>query len=249
VLAMDRPTSHAVGHTWYLFDQVLRYPTTRVSCPNLEKLDLSEFNVLILPDGDYANAPGFNQQLADRFRLWVSDGGTLVLVAGAAVWASQEEIGLWKLQRVPSPDAKPVADKLAPPKSAGAPEKKAEPSEFRWPDSVPGAFLHADVFQQHWLTFGCPPSLNVFFYGNIFFEPLAIEDGRNLITFAQHDPVVAAGFCWPKTAHVLPGKTWLAYQPVGKGHLVAFATDPNYRAMYPSLQRLFLNACLFGPGQ
>jgi ribosomal protein S18 acetylase RimI-like enzyme len=230
-----------------LFDHALRYPTTRVSCQHLEKLDLGKFNVLILPEGDYSHAPGFNKQLAERLRLWVNDGGTLVLVASAAVWASQEKIGLWKLQRVANPDAQPVADKPASPGEEEAAED--ESSELRWPDSVPGAFLRTDVFQQHWLTFGCPVSLNVFFYGNIFFEPLAIEDGRNLITFAQQDPLVAAGFCWPKTAQVLPGKTWLAYKPVGKGHMVAFATDPNYRAMYPGLQRLFLNACLFGPGQ
>ncbi len=29
---------------------------------------------------------------------------------------------------------------------------------------------------------------------------------------------------------------------------MAFADDPNYRAMYPALQRLFINAVLFGPG-
>ena len=31
-------------------------------------------------------------------------------------------------------------------------------------------------------------------------------------------------------------------------HVVAFTDDPNFRAMYPGLQRLFINAALFGPG-
>ncbi len=245
LLAMDQPTSYSVGHTWYVLDHVLQYPTTRISCQHLPQLDLSQFNVLILPAGQYSQAPGFNAQLAEQLRVWLDDGGTLVLVAHAAVWASQDEIGLLKLRRVSGPAA-PPGD---PPQGSPAETKADESASLRPLDNVPGAFLRAEVFRQHWLTFGCPAALNVFAYGDIFFEPLAIEDGRNLIAFTQQDPLVAAGFCWPTTAQVLPGKTWLAYRPVGKGHVVAFATDPNYRAMYPSLQRLFLNACLFGPGQ
>jgi hypothetical protein len=30
--------------------------------------------------------------------------------------------------------------------------------------------------------------------------------------------------------------------------VVAFTDDPNFRAMYPATQRLFVNAVLFGPG-
>ena len=41
---------------------------------------------------------------------------------------------------------------------------------------------------------------------------------------------------------------YLLYEPLGTGHIVAFTDDPNYRAMYPATQRLFLNAVLFGPG-
>ncbi len=91
--------------------------------------------------------------------------------------------------------------------------------------------------------------MNVFMHGSLFFEPVRKDDGRNLIQFADQEEVITSGFCWPDTKKLLPGKTYLAYFSTGKGHVIAFAGDPNYRAMYPSLQRLFLNACLFGPGQ
>ena len=39
------------------------------------------------------------------------------------------------------------------------------------------------------------------------------------------------------------------YRSLGDGHIIGFADDPNYRAMYPATQRLFYNAVLFGPGQ
>ena len=32
------------------------------------------------------------------------------------------------------------------------------------------------------------------------------------------------------------------------GYIFAFTDDPNYRAMYPGVQRLFINAVLLGLG-
>ena len=37
-------------------------------------------------------------------------------------------------------------------------------------------------------------------------------------------------------------------QPTGRGHVVAFAEDPNYRAFMDGLNLLFLNGVLMGPG-
>ena len=58
----------------------------------------------------------------------------------------------------------------------------------------------------------------------------------------------SSGFCWPQTLELMAGKPLVLYQSLGKGHVVAFADDPNYRAMTPTTQRFFLNAVFFGPG-
>ncbi len=36
-------------------------------------------------------------------------------------------------------------------------------------------------------------------------------------------------------------------EPRGSGRAILFAADPNFRLLWPSLNRLFLNALLFGP--
>jgi len=89
----------------------------------------------------------------------------------------------------------------------------------------------------------------VFFNGSTFFEPVDPEDGRSVVQFAADDSIITSGFCWPETTKLIKGKTYLAHFSRGKGHVIAFAGDPNYRAMFPGIQRLFMNACLFGPGQ
>ena len=195
LLAMDRPMSYSVGHTWHLFDQRLRYPTTRVSCRQLPRIDLDDFNVLILPAGNYSEPSQLNAEFAGRVKQWVREGGTLILVEGAAVWAAGEKIGLVDLKRVARPAKKTGGETdSAKPKESGN-----EDVAKRWPDSVPGAFLKAALFDPHWLTFGNPQTMDVFFHGNIFFEPLDPEKGRSVVQFSSQDDMLSSGFCWPET--------------------------------------------------
>ena len=245
VLAMDRPTRYTAGHTWHLFDQRLRYPTTRVSCENLPRLKWHDFNVLILPDGDYEQSP-LNADFAARLKQWVSDGGTLILFSGAVAWAASEKIDLITLPRVAKPASQPI-------EKGGPADVRASDSsrhdDPRWPDRVPGALMKAEIFPEHWLAFGSHPTTHVFVTGNMFFAPPDPEKGRSVVRFAAAEGILASGFCFPETKQLLAGTTYLAHFAQGEGHVIAFAGDPNYRAMYPGLQRLFINACLFGPGQ
>ena len=81
-MIVDRPASPFSGHTWYLFDQVWRFPVTRVPGSVISMLDLSKYNVLILPDGRYPGTLG--EPFVARLKDWVRGGGTLILVKGAA---------------------------------------------------------------------------------------------------------------------------------------------------------------------
>ena len=59
---------------------------------------------------------------------------------------------------------------------------------------------------------------------------------------------MASGLAWAKSQALLAQKAFLIYQPMGRGHLVAFAEDPNFRGFAEMTQLLFMNAVLLGPG-
>ena len=86
-------------------------------------------------------------------------------------------------------------------------------------------------------------------YLGTWYCAVASVGDQQSVRFAAGDDLLTSGFCWPETQQLIAGKTYLAYFSQGRGHVVAFAGDPNYRAMFPGLQRLFINACLFGPAQ
>ena len=253
-MLFDRPASQFAGHTWYLFDQVWHYPVTRVPGSALADLDLAKYNVLIFPDGRYPGPLG--EPFVARLKDWARGGGTLILVKGAASWATEKTVGLLASKPVKKvvksePEAKPETDKKAGEKEdkpAASTEPKADgekPEES--PDPVPGAFLRASVYDDHFITFGSPAETFPLINTDLILAPLKPTDGRNLVNFTPRDLLVS-GFCWPQTLDLLAGKPLVLYQSLGKGHVVAFTDDPNYRAMTPTSQRFFLNAVFFGPG-
>lgn len=243
LMPIGRPASYSAGHTWHLFDQRLAYPTTRVVARNLGSVDLDDFNVLVLPHGYYSDRYGFDESLARRIRQWVTEGGTLVLVRGAAQWALGEKIGLLPTTRLQKP-----VEAIETSGTKQQPDSEEKKPTMVSPDGAPGVFLRASVFTEHWGTFGYGEKSDVFYTGNLIFEPMLPTAGRNLVTFVSQKELLSSGFCWPKTLELLANTPYMTHQSMGKGHVIAFADDPNYRAMYPAVQRLFVNAVLFGPG-
>ena len=61
------------------------------------------------------------------------------------------------------------------------------------------------------------------------------------------DRILASGLMWNAAMEQLPQKAFLIHQPMGQGHIIAFAEDPNYRAYAEMTQFLFINAVLLGP--
>ncbi len=238
LLLVNAPANYSAGHTWYLFDQVLRYPTTRVRGEDFEQVDFSKFNTIVLPDGNYDGELG--ESTVRRLQDWVEQGGTLITLRGATRWATSESTGLLK-NRLLKRQVEPAR------KSTDQKDEQAEPEEVD-PDNVPGAFLAADVFQKHWVTFGYQPSLDVFYSGRVILGPTTETAGRSLVSFAKRDDLLSSGFCWPSSLDLLAETPYVVYRQAGEGHVIGFVDDPNFRAMYPSLQRLFVNAAMFGAG-
>ncbi|MEM9826303.1 MAG: M14 family zinc carboxypeptidase [Planctomycetota bacterium] len=265
LLVVHQPTNYSSGHTWHLFDQLLAYPTTRVNGGNFASVDLDAFNTIVLPDGNYVDHRNFAKSTRDKIQAWVRGGGTLITLRGATAWAASEPIGLIKNQVL----------KRKIPKASKASKKSSNASDEAFlevtPDNVSGAFFRADVFGQHWVTYQYRPKFDVFYSGNLILGPTPENEGRSLVTFGtvivgdetignetsgndtsgndtsgNGQDLLSSGFCWPENLGLLSGSPYAVHRSIGAGHIVAFVDDPNFRAMYPSLQRLFINAAMFG---
>jgi hypothetical protein len=94
----DTPVSSTdYGALWYLFEQRLELPFTPLRTENLGQVDLSNYNVLILP-ADSGDGRGYSRALdkglTAKISEWVRNGGVLIAIRGGAVWASKPKSGL-----------------------------------------------------------------------------------------------------------------------------------------------------------
>ncbi len=118
----------------------------------------------------------------------------------------------------------------------------------RVPEAVPGAIFRATLDRTTPLTYGYEDAtLPVLVDSAYFFRPS--KEGTNAAIFADDParPLRIAGFIWPTTEQLLRGTSYVIGEPTGRGHVVLYAEDPNFRAIWRSPTRLFFNSFLFQP--
>jgi hypothetical protein len=191
--------------------------------------------------------------MLNRLRDWARAGGTLITLGEASRWAAREKVALLDT-RTELRDGRPETDGSEGDKSKkdGEPPKpfdleKAVQPERERPENTPGAVLRVQLDSEHWLASGAGDEVQAIVDGQRVFTPIKLDKGRNVGLYAPTDRLVASGLVWDEARDQLARKAFLIEQPMGRGHIVAFAEDPNYRALTEASELLFANAVLLGP--
>lgn len=260
LLAWDTPTSSlSAGWARYVLERRFGQQVTAMRVSTLQNYDMRDYDVLVLPSGTYT----FGEDTLRRLRDWIRNGGTLVTLAEASRWAARDRNNLLStdtLLRDGSPERDPEQGQGqgGGPGGASEPAKKPDPAkpfdyeqaiqpERERPENLAGAMLRVRLDRYHWLTAGLDAELQVVVEGSRVFAPVKLDAGRNVAVYAPTDRLVAAGLVWKEAQPLLAQRAYLMHQPLGRGHIVAFAEDPNYRAFTEATSLLFMNAVLLGP--
>ncbi len=257
-LAWDQPVSAgSAGHTRFVLERQYNFPVTPVRTPLLGTTDLTRFDVIIFPESGfgagYATAlgPGGLQRIKD----WVRAGGTLIGIGGAVAYMADPGTGLLSilLENQPRPADPP---KKSDPQEARVPgkllatEKAFEDSiksEIEPPNAVAGVLLRARLDADHWITAGVVDTVHAMYAGRGIFTPIKLDKGVNAATFQGPEQVLASGYLWKENREQLAHKPLMVVERQGRGHVIGFTGDPNYRAYLDGMNTLFLNAVFRGP--
>lgn len=125
-------------------------------------------------------------------------------------------------------------------------EKAVEP-ETDQPANLHGILARLRIDQDHWLTAGVPETVHALVAGRSIYAPIKLDKGVNAGVFAPPSDLVASGYVWEEYRKQLALKPFLMLQKDGRGNVIAFTADPNYRAYLDGLNLLFLNAVFRGP--
>jgi hypothetical protein len=219
------------GFAWYAFDQRLHYPVTTVSAASLDRLELADFDVLVLPS---VAAGALDRALAERGRdrlvAWVKDGGTLITLDAATSWLAGEKTGLARLRL--------RRDTTRADSAAGAP----------LPAGVPGAIVRLIGDTLSPLIAGLGPEVPALVNSDrIYTPPKDLRAGEAVLRYAPVSRLRLAGYLWPEVPARLAESVYLWTEDVGRGRVIGFAGEPNFRDLTRGLLPLFANAVFLGP--
>jgi hypothetical protein len=277
-IAWDTPTAaYSAGQARFVLERQYEYPVTTVKTSILANADLSRFHVIILPDAGFGAgyASVFGSNGPRRLRDWVSAGGTLIGIGGAVAFLSDSRVGLLAVsqenvarpmeaakptetQRRPEGPSTPAQSLAGQPVDSRVPGKifakdedyeKAIQAERELPDAVPGVLVRATTDADAWITAGVPGTVHALVAGRSIFTPLKLDRGINAALFAGPDNLLASGYMWEENRKQLAYKPFVIVQREGRGLVIGFTADPNFRAYMNGLNLLFLNAVFRGPAR
>ena len=112
--------------------------------------------------------------------------------------------------------------------------------------SARGAHLRIELDPELWLSWGLPDELPVL--ANARDTLVAAPPVQVPARFATLDRLHLGGLLWPEAAGRLAETAYVTREAVGRGQVVLFLNDPEFRAWTVGTRRLLTNAILYGPG-
>jgi Zinc carboxypeptidase len=214
------------GEVWHLLDQRMNITATHLEIPIFNRVDIIKYNTLIMVGGTYAD---LNKE---KLKIWVSNGGNLILLEEAVQWASQNGINNVTLKKIKTPvdSAKRIA--------------YSERIEIDGAQQMSGAIFSADADLTHPLAYGYTEKTISLFKANRVF----MEKSKNPFAtpFYYKDNALQSGWVSKENNDAIKNSAAVIVNTVGNGRIINIDNNPNFRAFWLGGTRLMMNAVFFG---
>jgi hypothetical protein len=220
--------SYEAGEIWHLLDQRFEMPLTLLPVGSINGSTLDRYNVLLMPDGNYSSL-GANGAAA--IKSWVTGGGTIVAKGGAIQFLSKNEIGNFTFRD------SPVSEK-------GLQKKYSEYENTTGAKVTGGAIFNARLDITHPIGYGyINPDIHTFRNDNLFLAP-SENPYANPLVYTENP--LASGYLHPSNLAGIQNGAVIRVSGVGRGRIIGFADNPNFRAFWFGTNKLFMNSIFFG---
>lgn len=226
IAADEGVTQESYGSIWWTFDK-FGVKFTPMTISTIKAGGLKGYNVLILPEGSAGRyMSSFGGGGVSALKSFASDGGTIVTISGASVFATLKDVGLSSSKMVGSDDdeqkgkAEPTAsaggttsDAKITPEPTPSTEMRSDKGEGvapslppivspsannnKVPEALPGALFRATVDHTTYLNYGVNKDEITVLIASAFFFRYS-KEGTNALVFdaAPKRPLTVSGFVW-----------------------------------------------------
>ncbi|MEM6800039.1 MAG: M14 family metallopeptidase [Bacteroidota bacterium] len=233
----DGVSPTAFGNLWYYFEEDLKYPVDVLNTSYLGRTDLSSYDVLLLASGSYER---FQEQILE----FVREGGKVIALQRALGIFSrfgEDKQGTALSTALASYNEKQAKEAAKETASAGAEallKKYGDQEKEYVTESAPGSVYEVSLDESHPLAFGLGPKLHLIKQSSSIYPYM--EDAWNVGAYKSAKAV--SGFTGAKLEQKIKNSLAFGTESLGRGTIVYFPEDPNFRSFWHVGKLLLGNA-------
>lgn len=234
LLCGDGTSSNSVGEIWYFFEKELNYPLSLINTSFTEKVDLKDYEVLILTSGTYS-------KLKDTIIYYVKRGGRVIAIENAiSLFSGEKTTSLAKAIETRSAEQKLAEKKIKSDDSTLL--KKFEfynDKRYNLSDLSVGSIYKVKLDDTDPYSFGMGKEWFIMKRSAGF--PF-LTTGNNIGYILDKEPV--SGFAGFKYKDKIKNTLVIGTEKIGSGEVIYITDDPYFRAYWKSGRVLLGNVIL-----
>ena len=225
VLSGEPTSTLRFGEVWHFFEQQLGYPLTVLDADYFNRVDLSAYDVLVLPDGrGYRSF--MNEAMLGKIKDWVAAGGRIIAI-GNAIDAIDGKEGFGIKTRERKKDSTDLEVDLY-----------ENQQRERMKQAITGAIFKTKLDPTHPLAFGYGDTYFTLKLGNDSFEYL--ESGT--VAYIENNTKPVAGFAGSEAQKTIANSLVFGVENHGRGQVVYMVDNPLFRGFWENGKLFFANA-------
>ena len=226
MLVGDGINPYDAGEIWHLFDQRYDMHITKLDTKNFRRVDLSKYTDIIMP-ATRGNA--LNKDAAKKLKTWVQNGGTLIGYKSAGKWLEKNEF-----MKMTFKNNKTTATDIS----------FEQRSNYNGAQYIGGAIFQTTLDRSHPIAFGYKnKNLPVFRNTTLFIE--ADKNSYNNPIKYTASPLLSGYISLPNL-ELLKNTVPFKKAKLGRGNVLYFTDNTNFRAFWYGTNKLLMNAIFFG---
>ncbi|MEP1448495.1 MAG: M14 metallopeptidase family protein [Paraglaciecola sp.] len=228
LLVGGRGTSqYEVGEVWHYLDQHVDMPVSITDLKQLGKFPLESYTHIIWVEGSYKEVP---DKTVRKIEAWLKSGGIIIGQKSAANWFAEQN---WLKTSFKSKNEINSAFE-----TTGLAYKDQD--GLRAKQRIAGAVFEAQLDLSHPLAFGYTSKVLPMFRNSAL---VMRQPDRAFVTVASYvkSPLMA-GYTAEELQRHISGSAAVVSHSFGKGKVIAFATNVNFRGVWYGTSRLMSNA-------
>ena len=226
IIVGEGTNSYDAGEIWHLFDTRYNMKITKLDVKNLNRANLDRYTDIILPHS-FGNA--VDKNASEKLQTWVKNGGTLIGFKNAANWLERNKMLKIDFVKTKNP-AKGISFE--------------QRGDFGGAQVIGGAIFEAKQDRSHPINFGYTGDKVSMFRNTTIFIKADSTSYKNPIQYTKSP--LQAGYISKINLKAIPETRPFVHQSSGRGEVIVFTDNTNFRAFWYGTNKLLMNAIFFG---